>query len=113
MGCEPTNNLDLIAPDCNGESGFQCAEPPAPTQKASLTTCENHKAQTSLSLDLFLRHLSVPACSSLKVRSGGQLAYPAGKGSAAMLPTTINTTAAIPGHLPRRFLRLMAYTSDS
>jgi hypothetical protein len=56
----PTKKIYPVATDCNRHPGFQRLEPPAPTQKASLTTPENDKAPTCLSLDRFLRHLSVP-----------------------------------------------------
>jgi hypothetical protein len=55
-----TDNLHLAAPECNGQSGFQRSEPPAPTEGASPTISEDDKARTCLSLDRFLRYVSVP-----------------------------------------------------
>jgi hypothetical protein len=53
-------NIHSVAPECNGQSGFQRSELPVPTEGASLTTSENDKARTCLSLDRFLKHVSVP-----------------------------------------------------
>jgi hypothetical protein len=53
-------NIHTVAPECNRHPGFERSVPPAPTGKANVITCENHKARTCLSLDRFLRHLSVP-----------------------------------------------------
>jgi hypothetical protein len=70
-----TDNMQLAVPACNRQPGFQCWELPARTEGASLTTSENDKARTCLSLDRFLRHLSFPpACSSLEIRPGRRLA---------------------------------------
>jgi len=33
MGSGPTNNIHSVAPQCNGQSGFQRSEPPAPMQE--------------------------------------------------------------------------------
>jgi hypothetical protein len=60
MDSGPTNDIHVVAPEYNGQSPLQRSEPPAPTEKASLTTSENDKARTCLSLDRFLRRLSVP-----------------------------------------------------
>jgi hypothetical protein len=49
MHSGPANNIRSVAPECNRHPGFQRSEPPAPTEKASLTTCKNHKARTCLS----------------------------------------------------------------
>ncbi len=56
----PTDNIHLPAPECNRRPGFHRSELPARTEGASFTPSENAKARTGLSLDRFLRHLSVP-----------------------------------------------------
>jgi hypothetical protein len=60
MESGPTNNIHSIAPECNGQSGFQRSELSTRRKGAGFTTSENAKARTCLSPDRFLRHLSVP-----------------------------------------------------
>ena len=43
MGSGLTNNIRLVAPEYNSQSRIQRSEHPAPTEGASLTTCENDR----------------------------------------------------------------------
>jgi len=43
MGLGLTSNIRLVAPEYNSQSRIQRSEHPAPTEGASLTTCENDR----------------------------------------------------------------------
>ena len=61
-----TGNIHLVAPECNGQPGFQRSEPPAPTEGASLTTSENDKARTWLSRPIPATPFRPPSARRLK-----------------------------------------------
>jgi hypothetical protein len=82
-----TNNIHSVALECNGQSGFQRSELSTRTKRAGFTTSENAKARTRLSPDRLPPTPFRPDCLSLEVRSDRRSAYPAGKGSAGILPS--------------------------
>jgi hypothetical protein len=60
MDSDPTDNIQLTAPECNRQPGFQHSELPARAERANFPSVENAKVRNGLSVDRFLRHLSVP-----------------------------------------------------
>jgi hypothetical protein len=88
MDSGPTKNIHTVAPPnaiATRVFSVQSLQRPRKRPVLPLVRITKHEP-ASLSTDCCDTFPS-PACSSLEVRSGRRLAYPAGKGSAAILPS--------------------------
>jgi hypothetical protein len=87
MDSDPTDNMQVTAPNAIASRVFSIRSFQRPRKGPVLPLLRMTKHEpASLSTDSCDTFPS-PACSSLEVRSGRRLAYPAGKGSAATLPS--------------------------